>query len=224
MKRVIVVVEGATEGRFVADLLAPELLARANVLVTARILGVPGHKGGRVNYPRLQKDLLILLRSDRDAFCTTLLDYYGLAPGFPGDTGAPGAERAASIEAGMKLDVVGKAASVGTEQRFIPYLQLHEFEGLLFSDPEALADAIHAPSLAATFAAIRNQFPTPEDINDDFVTAPSKRILKHHPDYNKVLDGTRAAHRITIEKMRQECPRFQRWITALEALPDTVGF
>ena len=84
MKRVIVVVEGATEERFVSDVLCPELI-RVHVLLSARILGKPGHKGGRVNYTRVQKDLLILLKSDPTAFCTTLLDYYGLEAGFPGD-------------------------------------------------------------------------------------------------------------------------------------------
>ncbi len=220
MKRVIVVVEGATEERFVSDLLAPELFAKANVLITARILGVPGHKGGRVNHARLQKDLLILLNSDPTAFCTTLLDYYGLEKGFPGDTGSPGVQRATNIEAGMKTDIIAKTDSLRADLRVIPYLQLHEYEALLFSDPQTLAESLRVPSLAKTFAAIRNQVPTPEDINDHHDTAPSKRILAHHGSYNKVLDGTTAALAVTVAKMRMECPRFHRWLTTLESLPD----
>lgn len=219
MKRVIVVVEGATEERFVSDVLCPELI-RVHVLLSARILGKPGHKGGRVNYTRVQKDLLILLKSDPTAFCTTLLDYYGLEAGFPGDAGASGSDRASKIEAGMKLDIVSKAASFRADLRFIPYLQLHEYEALLFSDPKALAESIRAPSLANSLGAIRNQFPTPEDINDHHDTAPSKRILAHHRSYNKVLDGTTAAHAVTVAKMRMECPRFNQWLTTLEALPN----
>lgn len=219
MKRVIVVVEGATEERFVSDVLCPELI-RSQVLLSARILGKPGHKGGRVNYARVKKDVLILLKSDPTAFCTTLLDYYGLEKGFPGATGSPGGERAANIEVGMKADLIAKSDSLRADIRVIPYLQLHEYEALLFSDPQTLAKSLRVPSLAKTFAAIRNQVPTPEDINDNWETAPSKGIRRHHESYNKVIDGTTAARAITVIKMRMECPRFHRWLTILESLPD----
>lgn len=199
------------------DCLAPEL--SSHVLLTARILGDPGHKGGRVNWARLQKDLRLILKSDPSAFCTTLLDYYGLQSGFPGDSDRTGAERAADIELGMKNELVRSEPTLRVELRFIPYLQLHEYEGLLFSDPEALADAIGVPSLSLEFAAIRSQFTTPEEINDAWATAPSKRILQHHPRYQKVIEGTLAAGRVTVAKMREECPRFHRWLSTLESLP-----
>lgn len=102
--------------------------------------------------------------------------------------------------------------------RFLPYLQLHEFEGLLFSDPVAFASGIGEPRLASRLERIRNPFETPEDINDDPTTAPSKQVISVCPSYRKVLDGTRAARAVGIARMRQECPHFRNWLEQLEAL------
>jgi len=102
--------------------------------------------------------------------------------------------------------------------RFLPYLQLHEFEGLLFSDPTAFAAGIGQRQLAEQFERVRREFATPEDINDDAITAPSKRVLRAYPSYRKVLHGTQAARAVGIEKMRQECPHFRGWVDQLEIL------
>jgi hypothetical protein len=95
---------------------------------------------------------------------------------------------------------------------------LHEYEGLLFSDPAAFANGIDQPILANHLRAIRQGFPTPEDINDSPNTAPSKRVLHLCPSYSKVLDGTRAARTVGIDTMRRECPHFREWVERLEAL------
>src|SRR5690242_4190656 len=79
----LVIVEGQTEESFVSGPLA-EALALRQVYLTPIILGVPGHKGGRTNYDRVRKDILKQLKQDRQAYCTTMLDFYGLGPGFPG--------------------------------------------------------------------------------------------------------------------------------------------
>jgi len=65
---------------------------------------------------------------------------------------------------------------------------------------------------------VRDAFPTPEDINDDPATAPSKRIIQVCPSYRKVVQGTTAARRIGIEAMRRECPHFRNWLEQLETL------
>ncbi len=220
MKRVTVIVEGATEERFVTDVLAPELHL-ASVSVTPIILGVPGHRGGRVNYARVRKDIIKYLKSDPTAYCTTLFDYYGLGAGFPSPPlNLTNSAKATHIEAALKADIVAELDHLRANQRFIPYLQVHEYEALLFSDPNALAAAIRMPKLAAPFTAISKQFQTPEDINDNPQTAPSKRILAHYPSYNKVIDGTIAAQNVSIQSMRRECPHFHTWLLGLESLPD----
>ena len=75
-------------------------------------------------------------------------------------------------------------------------------------------------SIVQQFEAVRNDFPTPEDINDHPDTAPSKRVLRIYPKYRKVLDGTLAAKAVGVDRMRQECPHFRDWVAQLEAFGD----
>jgi hypothetical protein len=86
--RVKIVVEGQTEEAFVNEVLAAALWPH-QVYVTPILLGVPGHKGGRPNYARVKKDVLLHLKQDWAACCSTMLDFYGLGSGFPGNPVPP---------------------------------------------------------------------------------------------------------------------------------------
>jgi Domain of unknown function (DUF4276) len=218
--RIFAVVEGPTEEVFVKDVLAPVLWPR-QVYLTPILLGVPGHKGGQTNYARVKKDILTQLKQDRAAYCTTMLDLYGLGKGFPGTPTPPNVsnlEKVAHIERAVLEDIIGTSPDLGADIRFVPYLQLHEYEGLLFSDPAAFAHSIFRPDLADRFQAIREAFATPEDINNDPNTAPSKRVLQLCSSYNKPLDGKRAASAVGIATIRRECPHFRAWLERLESL------
>jgi hypothetical protein len=218
--RVSIVVEGRTEQSFVQQVLAP-LLWASEVYLTATILGVPGHKGGRTNYARVKKDVLRQLKGGWTVYCSTMLDFYGLGKGFPGTplpTGLSSVDKVIHLERAMKEDIVAEVPDLRPDIRFLPYLQLHEYEGLLFSDPEAFATGISQSHLAAPFQAIRQTFPTPEGIDDNPDGTPSKRVLRLCPSYNKVVDGTRAATAVGIEAMRRECPHFRDWIERLGKL------
>lgn len=220
MTRVHVVVEGPTEESFVNEVLAPALWA-GQVYLDTKILGVPGHQGGRTNYARVRKDVLELLKKDRTAHCSTMLDFYGLGKGFPGTPvppNLPNVNKVAHIEKAVKQDIIDAVPDLIPEVRFLPYIQLHEYEGLLFSDPAAFASGIRQPHLTQQFQQIRSAFSTPEDINDDSATAPSKRVIAAYPSYRKVLDGILGAQAVGIDKMRQECSHFRGWIERLEAL------
>jgi hypothetical protein len=213
-------VEGQTEEAFVNEMLA-ESLWPDGVYPTPILLGVPGHKGGRPNYARVRKDVLLHLKQDRAAYCSTMLDFYGLGPGFPGTPvppGLPSTAKATLVERAMKADVCQLAPDLRPDVRFVPYVQLHEYEGLLFSDPHLLAEAVKQPHLAEAFQRVRDGFPTPEDIDDDPITEPSKRIRQLFGSYRKVLDGTIAARGVGIEAMRRQCPHFRDWLARLQAL------
>jgi Domain of unknown function (DUF4276) len=221
MARVNIVCEGPTESRFISDVLAPYLWPRG-IYLTPTLLGVPGHRGGRVNYARLQKDILLQLKQDANVYCSTMFDLYGLVPGFPGTvppTTFVAVQKAVRIENAVLQDIVSIIPQLRPNLRLIPYLQVHEYEGLLFSDTTAFAIALGQANLAGQLAQIRNQFETPEDINDDPNTAPSKRVAGIYRQYNKVIEGTLAAQRIGVDRMLQECPHFRDWIDRLAALP-----
>jgi len=153
-----VVVQGQSEESFLSRVLAPAFYERG-IFLTPIILGVPGQKGGRTNCARVRKDVLLNLKQERAAYCSTMLDHYGLGP-----------------------------------------------------------SGINQAHLAASFRTIRDSFAMPEDINDDPLTAPAKRVVTAYPGYRKVLHGTIAAKAVGVDSMRRECPHFRSWLERLERL------
>jgi hypothetical protein len=219
--RVLVVVEGQTEETFINDLLA-SVFWRRNVFLKAVLVGVPGHKGGNPKYARVKRDVLTILKQDAAVYCSTMIDLYGLGhdfPGMPPAAGLGGLQIAMRIEEGIQKDISECAPGLRAEARFLPYIQVHEYESLLFSDPNAFAAALNSPPLARRFQQIRARYDTPEDINDSTETAPSKRILSLFPGYEKRIQGALAARAVGIEAMRRECPHFGAWLERLEQIP-----
>ncbi len=220
MIRVHVICEGQTEEMFINEVLA-EALHRKNIYLSPALIGKPGHKGGNFRFQRLLTDVRNRLLGDPQAYCTTFFDFYGLPEEFPGKTEAS-IKNAMNEKADGLLTVMTTKLQekLGEEamRRFIPYIQMYEFEGLLFSAPEHLAIGISQPSLAGQFQHIRNFFDTPEDINNSPNTAPSKRILALYKGYEKPLHGSLAAIEIGLAAIRAECPRFDSWLTRIEAL------
>ncbi|MDP2158323.1 MAG: DUF4276 family protein, partial [Nitrospirota bacterium] len=108
------------------------------------------------------------------------------------------------------------------QNRFVPYVMMHEFEGLLFSDCEGFSRGIGRPQLVDEFQAIRDQFSSPEEINDSPITAPSKRVKELVQGYEKPLMGTLAILEIGLNTIRAECPHFREWLARLEALPEEL--
>jgi hypothetical protein len=220
--RLYVVVEGQTEESFVRNVLA-EVLWGSNVHPTPILLGTPGHKGGRTSYARVKRDVLVLLKQDRGAYCSTMVDLYGLGPGFPGHPPPDhlsNIEKVRHVEHAIKDNICEEVPALRADLRFIPYLQLHEYEAILFSDPAAFATGINHPNLQRQFQLIRDEFQSPEDINNDPETAPSKRVLTVCPNYRKVIEGTQAAVAVGMLVMGEECQHFREWIESLEALTD----
>ena len=125
---------------------------------------------------------------------------------------------AATIESALAEDVSRTLGDSFNPGRFTPYVMMHEFEAMLFSDCEAFAASIGHTNLAAEFQEIRDEFDSPEDIDDSPYTAPSKRIQNLVPGYRKPLMGTHAALGIGLKKIREECPHFREWLECLERI------
>lgn len=227
MARLLIHVEGQTEETFVNEVLGPHLLLRGYTQVSARLLGNARERvfrGGIRAWSGVRKDIVRHLKQDRECVATTMVDYYALpASGdrcWPGRAAAAGASpraTAASVEAAMLLDVSADMGEAFDPRRFVPFVVLHEFEGLLFSDCQAFARGIGRPDLSAAFQAVRDAFVTPEDINDSATTAPSKRVAALVPGYDKTFMGTLAILEIGVDRIRADCPHFEAWLSRLEA-------
>ena len=112
------------------------------------------------------------------------------------------------------------AADIGDE-RFKPYIQLHEYEAYLFADVGWVAYFYdHHERPTAALRAIADAHDSPESIDDGQLTAPSKRIVKELPDYEgaKTAVGPQAAQLIGLNAIRGKCPHFAGWLATLERL------
>lgn len=95
-----------------------------------------------------------------------------------------------------------------------PYIQLHEFEALLFSSGKGFMKYFEEKE-TLQLKGIIESFENPEDINSSPEGAPSKRILKIIPDYDKVMYGNIIALEIGLRTIREKCPRFNNWVNTL---------
>lgn len=207
MTRLAISVEGSTEREFVRQVLQPhlwgfEIDVRPVVVTTKRLVSGPNQKGGSVNVDRAVSEIRRLL-PNFDAV-TTLYDFYGFAGKKPGDT-ADDVERRISDR-------------LGNPDSFIPYVQRHEYEALLFSRPDHVASAFLLPEKAADLTQIVHACGGPEEIDDSPVSAPSKRLQAIFPSYDKAFHGPAIALGIGLPAIRAACPRFAAWIDRLEAL------
>jgi len=227
VSRLHIHVEGETEETFVNEVLAPHLYGRGYAKVSARLVGNArqrDRRGGIRGWNSIRTDILKHLKEDPGCLAATMVDYYALpqtgAKAWPGREVAgnlPFAGKAAAVEDALVADIRGEFEGEFHPERFIPYVMMHEFEGLLFSDCARFGEGIGRPDLVGRFQAIRDAFRTPEEIDDSPLTAPSKRIEALVPGYQKSFLGVLAVLEIGLEAIRAECPHFRKWLERLEA-------
>lgn len=222
MIKILILVEGQTEKDFVRDVLRPHFLnlgidAKSPIIRTKTNPTCKDDYGGIVSYKQIVINLKRLFSDTSATAITSMIDFYGLPDDFPG------------ISAIQEIDCYKKVKKIEQEfyndistPRFIPYLQLHEFEGLLFTSPLNIASFFdNEHFIEKQLSQITSEFDSPEHINDGKLTHPSKRIQQIIPDYRKKLDGVKIAKRIGLSKMRDKCPHFNEWISKLEKLANS---
>lgn len=214
--------EGYTEERFIKELLVGHL-ANYGVKVVASIFVTKFdedtgklYKGGISNYQKVKSDIMRRLHADkRDSLrMTTMIDFYGLPADFPSYYQAYREEdpyrRVEMLEAAFAEDIA--------DSRFIPYISLHEFEALLFSDPSMLRCVYFENDGQIDDLVTLSLEMNPELINDDPETCPSQRLKKAIRSYNKRFAGSRVAKAISLNRIRSRCKHFDEWLLGLEGL------
>lgn len=214
MIRLAVVVEGHTEKEFVTRVLGRHLQG-SDIAATPILLGVGRRaRGGNVTAARVSLDMSRLYW--HFDFVTSLVDYYGFR--------GKGERTVEELEALLREKTLQRLSRHRDPRKILPYVQRHEFESLLFSDVTAFEKLPDAPTgLQDSLREIRSQFGTPEDINDDPETAPSKRISKVMPRYRKAANAAGLVAEMGLGAIRTECPRFDEWVTRLEMLETAVA-
>jgi len=220
VKRLLLVVEGAAEQQFVMSVLAPHLAACGITVPKPRLpLTGKSGRGGIVNYEHAKRAITSWTRQEKgtDVAFSTMFDLYKLPSNFPGhaDAKSKGLPYAVvdSLERSLKDDI--------GDDRFIPYIQLHEFEAILFTDPQALLGPFtDRKKEVAELSKVVDQLGNPEEIDDGESTSPSKRIIKLIPEYRgaKRAVAHSIARQIGIDRIREACKHFNDWLTKLEEL------
>ena len=227
MRQLYIFCEGLTERTFCSQVLQPHLLQHGNVFIHTLAVGEKNHHhvhgiGRQSKYEKVQKFILntIKQRAGKNVYFTTLFDLYALPADFPGiDTNVKNPSNptpyVCALEEAFRQDI--------NCHRFIPYLQLHEYETMLFADPEAFRISFEnceakVQKLHAIVASVKNII---ENINDGQHSAPSKRISEVIPEYagRKSTAGPDIAERIGIAAIRSKCPHVHDWLVQLETIP-----
>ena len=219
-------VEGQTEQDFVKRLLEPHLAdmsvwTSARCVLTGRKRGYE-YRGGMTTYQRARNDIIRWMLEDQntDARFTTMFDLYALPNDFPGFQDSLKAsdpyERVRILENALFEDL--------SDSRFIPYIQLHEFEALLLSGPQELDSQLDDRDREIeNLVKMVGEFDSPELIDDGSQTSPSMRIIAEIPEYDglKVSAGPIVAERIGLPTLRAKCKHFSEWLDKLESLSDS---
>ena len=232
MTRLYIFVEGQTEQTFGDTVLKKHLAAhgvyvqRPVLIAHARRRGVV-HRGGGRRYSPMKDDILRFLKQDKnpDVFFTTMIDLYALPMDFPGTDEAEKLrhsprDRVKKLEECFAADL---ADPHGRPTRFIPHIQLHEYEAILFCRPSCFSSFFeNCSKQIEILEKITHDHKSPELIDDGEQTAPSKRISACFPDYPgaKTVAGPQIAEVIGLDAIRQQCPHFDAWLTKLESLPN----
>ncbi len=224
MARLHILVEGQTEETFVNTVLKPHLTplkvwVDARCLSTKRKIRKRQDVGGILPYGKAKADLDRWIKEDsnEDSWFSTMLDLYGLPIDFPKFDDAKIQQdplnRVEMLENAFRDEI--------DYRRFFPYIQLHEFEAILFSDPRKFRfEFIGQDSSIDTLIQISEQATSPEHIDATPEGATSKRIIKEIPEYEgrKVSAGPLIAASIGIATIRKKCRHFDKWLTSLESL------
>ncbi|MEM9400006.1 MAG: DUF4276 family protein [Verrucomicrobiota bacterium] len=200
MVRLAISVEGLTEERLVKSVLNPHF---QNLGIYANPI-LLGQNGGNVQLLRIKKDIQKLIHNFDHV--TTFYDFYGFRDKALSDTKE-------SLEHKILYTVEEKFHS-----KLTPYVQMYEFEGILFSDPLAIASCLQNETYqkwASDILIAHNN--NPERINDSQITAPSKR-LESHTNYRKAVNGPDIAVKIGLSKLRSMCSGFDKWVNKIESL------
>ena len=231
MKRVHCIVEGQTEVRVFSMLLAPYIFEKTGACILFTPIKHTG--GGIVKFSKIFPELRNHLK-DKNKIVTTFFDYYGIYPKYEFKYYDEAKVQQTNAKVGAKLLEKGMKEYLdekGVNTRlFIPYIQLHEFEALLFSSQDGFDFQYDNERILDDLQKVSHRYPNPEDINDSPKTAPSKRIIsileKHGEKYVKTSDGEDIATIIGIDTILEQCPRFRNWVETLvlkiNELPDEL--
>lgn len=222
-----VLCEGQTEQGFVEEVLKPYLIRNGVTAVKSVLISTNrklNARGGMLSYQQAARDLDLMMRASLDGeyekhVFTTMFDLYALPSDFP--------EYADAMKTADRYSRVDKLEQAFVQDinsvRFIPYIQLHEFEALVFCGINFLKDLYpDSDKGCKRLQEVLDKQPNPELVNDSPATAPSKRIIRAIEEesgtrynYDKPKTGKYVTDKVGMEILREKCRHFSDWVGKL---------
>jgi len=223
-----IIVEGQSEEKFVKEILTPYFAPKNIFLQVERVITGKDKmgkacKGGGNSYQLYKNHLQNRIKQfskNKNYFFTTMIDLYALPNDFP---------KIKEVE-----EYNDKYKSIAFLERaffedigynnFIPYIQLHEYETLLFCDINAIVDEFFDLDDGKLYETIINdikKYDNIELINNSKETAPSKRLDKYTKGAycgQKVTSSFNILQKIDISILRDKCEHFNYWLEKIEQL------
>lgn len=218
MKRLDIIVEGPSEREFISQCFAP-YLERLGLINAYEVSPIVIHtkstyRGGMTKYSQLKDDIRHSLSSiNQQLVVSMMVDFFRLPTNVPRPNNynelASDKDKADAIQQCIYDDI--------NDIRFIPYIQLHEFEAFLFTNRAGFEYCYGtADKRCNLLYDIINQYDNPEDINSSPSGAPSKRMLSIIREYNKVADGNLIIMQNGMDSILNKCPRFRQWVEIIQ--------
>lgn len=220
MKRLVIIAEGETEESFVNNILCPFFCSKG-IYNSIQCFKTKHSHGGMSKYSYIKKDILNIIY-EKNVVVSMMIDFYRLPSDFPGfndlKVTQTHQEQANLLETRIKKDLEDSQNQLF--DNFIPYIQLHEFEALVFASISGIDSLFERSEMDYNgLMNVIQQYPNPEDINNHPDTAPSVRLKKLISGYNKVLHGIDIINTVGMDELLEKCPRFKTWIESMaEAL------
>lgn len=229
MKQLNIFCEGQTEQGFCTQMLQPHLFPQGDGLIHTLAVGEKDHHplyslGTKKRYmgdKGVRKFICNTIkgRQGKNVYFTTLFDLYALPKDFPGKDAnvrnpANPTPYVLALEEAFRLDI--------DYHQFIPNLLLHEYETMLFADPDAFQRSFeNRMAEIQQLKQIAASVPSIEYLNDSKNSAPSKRIIDLIPEYDgrKSSAGPDIAEYIGLPNIRAKCPHVHSWLLQLEGIP-----
>ncbi len=229
MINLYIIVEGQSEEKFIKEILSPYFWDKNIYLYPERVITGKDRygnacKGGGNSYHLYKNHIqkrIKQYKNQKDYYFTTMIDLYALPSDFPKLNEAKSYYNDKYKYVSFLEDAFYEDIGYGN---FLPYIQLHEFETLMFCDIRAVVDELFDLEDEKLYEIIQKDIETYDNIeliNDSIDSAPSKRLDRYTDGAyckRKTTAGIGIIKRIDIGIMRSKCKHFNEWIEKIQVL------
>ena len=212
-----ILLEGQSEEVFCKQILKPyfetkNIFLKYSIFSTGKKYNGTKYRGGITDYSKFTKDINNVLNDQSYDLITTFIDFYGflkIAP-FKDEIDESNCyARVAQTENRLRKDIKNN-------KRFLPYMNLHEYEIIYYIDETITKKILNNNFDGKKYKKIIQNYKNIETINENPDDAPSKRLERICPSYDKIYHSTLISQELQLTSILDKCKHFKEWIDQIE--------